>query len=94
MFRITKIFENGATAVFRVEGTISDENLNDWREGIQLIKEPSKMVILDLCRVWSFGPQSLQALMSGIDENLFVLNCGTEIGNRLLAAGLSNQVLD
>jgi hypothetical protein len=94
MFRITKIFENNGTAIFRVEGKIADENLNDWTDGIQLIKEPRAKVVLDLSRVWSFGPQSLQALMNRIDENLFVLNCGTEIGNRLLAAGLSNQVLD
>jgi hypothetical protein len=94
MFRITKLFENNGTAIFRVEGKINDESLNDWTAGIQLIKEPNGKIILDLGRVWSFGPQSLLALIKGIDENLFVLNCGTEIGNRLLSAGLSNQVLD
>ena len=94
MFRITKVFENMSTTIFRIEGKISDENLELWITEINFIHQTGNtQIILDLSRVWFLGEQSLQVLMNRINERLFLLNCSTQLENRLIAAGMCHQLI-
>ncbi len=60
MFRITRIFENSSTAIYRIEGKISDENLNAWTAEIQSIRQlKHNQIILDFSlEVKFFGRKS------------------------------------
>ncbi|HSE42847.1 MAG TPA: STAS domain-containing protein [Acidobacteriota bacterium] len=94
MFRITKVFENSETEIYRVEGKITDEAEQTWSSEITSIVQPThRQIILDFSQVWFMSQKSIQALTNRVNEKLFLLNCGVEIQNRLIAAGFAPHVL-
>lgn len=95
MFRITKAFENQSTFIYRIEGQVADDNLETWtREMIALSPSHGHQVILDFSRVWSISQAALMVLLTLMQEDIFVLNCGMEVRNILHASGFSSKVLE
>ncbi|MFQ5865502.1 MAG: hypothetical protein ACE5IW_09770 [bacterium] len=95
MFRINKIFENDLTVILKIEGELSDKNLQDWSDEInRLIKLFEQKIIVELCKVTSMCPKAVQVLIDLITENIYLLNCPTLAKNMLHAAGLSANILE
>src|SRR5262245_13691162 len=95
MFRITKAFENPITYIFRIEGKITDNGLSDWADEINKFKSVSgRQVILDFSQLFFIAPKAVEMLLNNITENVFILNCSTEIRNRFHSSGLSGRMLE
>jgi len=94
MFRITKTYENASTQIFRIEGQVSDDNLEEWIREIEVLKSSSSSaVILDFAQVWFMSTKAVQALMGVLSEDCFVMNCGMELRNVLHVSGMSDRML-
>jgi anti-anti-sigma regulatory factor len=94
MFRITKAYENDATEIFRIEGQVSDENMAEWIQEIEVIKQSNgRAIILDLAHVWFISAKAVQALMGILSEHCYVNNCGMEVRNVFHVSGMSERML-
>lgn len=95
MFRIRKIFENDLTAILKIEGEISNGNLQDWINEIKsFITICNQQIILDICDVTFMSPQAVDMLIELISENIYLLNTPKIVRNILHSAGLSMHVLE
>ena len=95
MFRISKVFENESTHLYRVEGKITDDILADWIKELDSLKSRNgQHVILDLCQVWYISTGAVEALLNHVTDNFFLLNCGMEVRNIFHAVGLSSRMLE
>lgn len=95
MFRITKTFENPITYIFRIEGKITDNGLTDWADEINKFKTVSgRQVILDFSQLFFIAPRAVEVLLNNITENVYILNCSTEIRNRFHSSGLGGRMLE
>ncbi|MFQ5769477.1 MAG: STAS domain-containing protein [bacterium] len=95
MFRIRKIFENDLTAILKIEGEISNGNLQDWiNETKSFITICNQQIILDICDVTFMSPQAVDMLIELISENIYLLNTPKIVRNILHSAGLSMHVLE
>jgi len=94
MFRITKVFEDDSTEIFRIEGQVTDEGIANWIGEIELIKKNnSRTLILDFVHVWFISTKAVQALMEILSDRCYVMNCGIEVRNVLYASGMSSRML-
>ncbi|MCI0446285.1 hypothetical protein L0152_24110 [bacterium] len=95
MFRITKTFENRITFIFRIEGKITDNGLTDWAYEINKFKTVSgRQVILDFSQLFFIAPKAVDMLLNNMTENLYILNCSTDIRNRFHSSGLGGRMLE
>jgi anti-anti-sigma regulatory factor len=95
MFRIQKTFENTATLIYKVEGRITDENIDSWLQDIRSIgREGERQIILDFCQLWSISAKALDALFGALRDNLYLLNCPMDLRNVLHAAGETSRILE
>jgi len=95
MFRITKTFENPVTYIFRIEGKITDNGLTDWADEINKFKTVfDRQVILDFSHLFFITPEAVEVLLNNMTENLYILNCSTEIRNRFHSSGLGGRMLE
>jgi len=95
MLRITKAFENDATSIYKIEGKITEENLDVWADEIQALeKVADRQIILDLSQVWFICTKGIEVLTELMSNNLYLLNCPMEVRNVLHAAGLSARILE
>jgi anti-anti-sigma regulatory factor len=94
MFRITKVFENDSMTIYRIEGKVTDENLDLWTEEIATIRKLTvRQIILDFCQVWFMSNKALEALLALMSNDLYLLNCSMEVRNALHTAGLSTRLI-
>jgi anti-anti-sigma regulatory factor len=94
MFRITKAYENDSTEIFRIEGQVTDDALQEWIHAIALLQPTdSKAVILDFAQVWFMSTKAVEALIRVLDDRSYVMNCGMELRNVLHVSGLSEKML-
>ena len=95
MFRIQKTFENTSTLIYKVEGRITDENIDSWLQGIRSLgQESERQIILDFCQLWSISTKALDVLFGTVRDNLFLLNCPMDLRNVLRAAGETTRILE
>jgi len=95
MLRITKVFENDATLIYKIEGKISDDNLAVWAQEMDALKKVmGRQTILDFCQVWFICTKGVEILVKGMSDNLYLLNCPMGVRNVLHAAGLSARMLE
>jgi STAS domain. len=94
MFRITKAYENDSTEIFRIEGEVTDENLQNWTQAIALLQpSDSKSVILDFAQVWFMSTRAVEELIRVLTDRSYVMNGGMELRNLLHVSGLSEKML-
>ncbi|HEY4491618.1 MAG TPA: hypothetical protein VI958_06425 [Acidobacteriota bacterium] len=94
MFRITKKFENSATYLYRIEGKVTDDVLNDWQTEMMVLNAADRHVILDFSGVWFISQRAIEILLQHVAQHVFVLNCGMEVRNLFHASGLSTRMLE
>lgn len=94
MFRITKVFENDTTAIYKIEGRILEESVETWiRELGELLEQKQRQIILDLSQVWHLCRSGIEPLIRKDLNKFYLLNCSMEIKNTLAAAGCSSITL-
>lgn len=94
MFRITKAFDNESTEIFRIEGQVSDESLQEWIQEIALLRPANgRTVILDFAQVWFISTKAVVALIDNLSDHCYVMNCGMELRNVLHVSGFSERML-
>ncbi|MDZ7361879.1 MAG: hypothetical protein ONB46_14310 [candidate division KSB1 bacterium] len=60
MFRIKKVFENLSLAIYKIEGKVTDESLQIWKEELQALNhQPDRKIILDFCHAWSISAPAI-----------------------------------
>lgn len=95
MFLIKRVYENELTALFKVEGEITDLTLEDWAEALAaLLAQTQKHVILDCCDVTFVSLKVAEKLIAQMTSKIFLLNCPTRVQNLVHAAGFAKQVLE
>jgi anti-anti-sigma regulatory factor len=95
MLRITKAFENDSTSIYKIEGKITQENLEVWAEELRVMQKlTGRQIILDFSQVWSICTKGVKVLVQSMPNELYVMNCPIEVRNVLHAAGLSARVLE
>jgi len=95
MFLIKKVYENDLTALFKVEGEITDHALDYWSEALaSLPQQTNKHVLLDCCDIAFVSLKIAERLIQQMTNKIFLLNCPTAIQNLVRAAGFSKQVLE
>jgi anti-anti-sigma regulatory factor len=95
MFRITKIFENSLLAIYKIEGKITDDNLQAWTEELAALqKQADRQLILNFCQVWSISAKAIEILMAHLTNDVRVMNPSMDVRNMLHAAGLAAKVLE
>lgn len=94
MFRITKVFENGSTSLYKIEGKVTDEILPAWIDEIErLSKLSDRDLILDFFGVWFISSKAVEFLLQSVSNGCYLLNCPMEVRNVFYSAGLSQQML-
>jgi anti-anti-sigma regulatory factor len=94
MFRITKVFENDKTAIYKIEGRILEEAVETWIQELQgLLEQNQRQIILDLGQVWYLCRSGIEPLIRKDVNKFYLLNCSMEIKNTLVAAGCSSITL-
>ncbi|MFQ5651177.1 MAG: hypothetical protein ACE5IY_14655 [bacterium] len=94
MFRITKVFENDLTVLFKIEGKVTDTCEPAWKRELRtLTRSHPKQIIVDLCELAFLTNRAVQNLTEQISDNFYLLNCPTMLSNSLSASGLSAQIL-
>jgi anti-anti-sigma regulatory factor len=95
MLRITKAFENDSILIYRIEGKISEETLAVWADELsRWQKVNGHEVILDFSQVWSICTKGVETLIQSMSNDLYVMNCPTDVRNTLHSAGLSARILE
>jgi len=98
MFRIKKVFENHALAIYKVEGKVTDDNMLLWSNELNALNlQPDHKVILDFCQVRSINATALEFLVAYLSSKVFdihIINPGMDVRNMLHTAGLSARVLE
>lgn len=95
MLRITKIFASESVEIHKVEGKITDENLQLWSEQLKALHENvNREILLDFCHVLALSAGAVAILINHLSQRMRVMNPSMEIRNILHSAGLSARVLE
>lgn len=95
MFKMTKIFENGLVDIYKIEGKITDENLQLWTEQLETLQQNAdRDILLDFCQVWNMSVNAMGILVKHLSNGILVMNPSMEVRNMLHSAGLSRKVLE
>lgn len=95
VFRITKIFADGALDIYKIEGTIADDSLQAWSEALSgLHNSADRKILLDFCQVRLISVRALEILATHLTTGTHVMNPGIDVRNILHTAGLASRVLE
>jgi len=94
MYRIRKAFDSESTAIYKIEGRLTEDTLAEWSEEIRNLTEIDKReIILDLSQVWYVSAKAVEAFIE-LTHNVYLLNCPMEVRNVLYSSGLVNRMLE
>jgi hypothetical protein len=98
MFRIKKVFENLSLAIYKIEGKVTDESLQIWKQELQALNhQPDRKIILDFCHAWSISAPAIEFLSAYLpneSHDIQIINPGMDVRNMLHSAGLSARILE
>lgn len=95
MFRITKIFATGSVDIYKIEGKVTDENLQSWAEQLKTLQQnANRDILLDLSQVWTMSVNAMAVLVQHLSSGLRVMNPSMDVRNMLHSSGHSTKVVE
>ena len=84
MLRITENFENGKTVRLRLDGTLSNQTIDELTHAFSLHNDGvGRIIILDMAGVDFMNDQAARELVNMRSEHLRIINCSPFIATLL-----------